>query len=97
MTADVPGPSEGETDRSSGPYTFEFEDGSVRAWHLTAEGVEPELVDDYEPALFVAGPEDALATLTTRLTSDPKVVEVGISRRSRQLLRSIQRLRMSRR
>ncbi len=56
------------------PYTFEFEDGRVREWHLTDEGATPVHVDDYTPSIFVAGPNESLATLRSRLESDPKVV-----------------------
>ena len=62
------------------PYTFEFEDGDVRAWSLTESGAEPTLVTDYTPSIFVSGPDDALATLRARLESDPKVVETGVER-----------------
>ncbi|WP_049926751.1 DNA polymerase domain-containing protein [Halopiger goleimassiliensis] len=56
------------------PYTFEFEDGCVREWHLTDDGAEPTVVEEYTPSLFVAGPEKPLADLRARLERDPKVV-----------------------
>ncbi len=59
------------------PYTFEFEDGTVRSWELTPDGAEP-TVEPYTPSIFVDGPDDALEALATRLASDPKVV--GIAR-----------------
>ncbi|WP_290817983.1 DNA polymerase domain-containing protein [Halovivax sp.] len=68
-------------DRTPGPYTFEFEDGSVREWHLTPDGAEPELVTDYEPALFVAGPDDALESLRALLAADPRVTDASVERR----------------
>ncbi|RQG95306.1 DNA polymerase domain-containing protein [Natrarchaeobius oligotrophus] len=55
------------------PYTFEFEDGTVREWTLTGDGAEPRLVEDYTPSLFVSGPDDALVDLRARLEDDPKV------------------------
>ncbi|MFC6716787.1 DNA polymerase domain-containing protein [Natrialbaceae archaeon GCM10025810] len=60
----------------SSPYTFEFDvdGGAVREWHLTDDGAEPRLVDDYAPSLFASGPDDALADLRERLESDPKVL-----------------------
>ncbi|SDK00571.1 type B DNA-directed DNA polymerase [Natronorubrum texcoconense] len=62
------------------PYAFEFDDGTVREWRLTDRGAEPTLVEDYTPALFVSGPDDALADLRARLESDPKTVETRVER-----------------
>ncbi|WP_254522444.1 DNA polymerase domain-containing protein [Natrinema caseinilyticum] len=62
------------------PYTFEFEDGTVREWTLTEEGAEPTAVADYAPSLFVAGPDGALAGLRERLEADPKVAAARTER-----------------
>ncbi|MCU4972666.1 DNA polymerase I [Halobacteria archaeon AArc-m2/3/4] len=61
-------------------YTFEFDGGTVRAWHLTAEGAESEGVD-YTPSLFVDGPDTALEALAERLATDPKVCATTFERR----------------
>lgn len=62
------------------PFTFEFEDGTVREWALTEEGAELTTVADYAPSLFVAGPDGALADLRDRLEVDPKVVATRTER-----------------
>ncbi|WP_276252511.1 DNA polymerase domain-containing protein [Halomontanus rarus] len=61
-------------------YTFEFDDGSVRAWNLTADGAESECVE-YTPSLVVDGPATALESLADRLASDPKVRTTEFERR----------------
>jgi DNA polymerase I len=53
--------------------TFEFQDRDVHEWHATSDGVEKRWNRDYEPALFVDGPRDALDTLQQALQRDPKV------------------------
>ncbi len=57
----------------TGPYTFEFEDGLVREWHLTEDGATFREVEHYQPSMFVSGSEDALSRIEDRLRSDPKV------------------------
>ncbi|WP_159903771.1 type B DNA-directed DNA polymerase [Salinirussus salinus] len=57
--------------------TCEFDDGTVREWHATADGVEQRTTDDYTPACYVDGPTDALDRLRTRLRTDPKVTSTG--------------------
>ena len=57
-------------------YTFEFDDGRVRAWALTDAGATPRWVD-YEPTIFVHSEHpDALAWLADVLAADPKVTGV---------------------
>jgi DNA polymerase I len=53
--------------------TCEFDDGTVREWHATADGVDQRTNDDYTPACYVDGPADALETLRASLLADPKV------------------------
>ena len=53
--------------------TCEFDDGDVREWHTTGDGVESRWNRDYEPALFVDGPRDALDTLQQALRPDLKI------------------------
>ncbi|TYT61406.1 DNA polymerase domain-containing protein [Natrialba swarupiae] len=62
------------------PYTFEFEGDTVREWTLTDTGAESRLVTDYQPSLYVSGPDDALSDLRVRLESDPKLVATRYER-----------------
>jgi DNA polymerase I len=57
--------------------TCEFDDGTVREWHATADGVERRTNHSYTPSLFVEGPTEVLATLADTLQSDPKVTDAG--------------------
>ena len=55
------------------PYTFEYEDGAVRAWALTETGVEATTDASYRPTVYAAGPADVRSWLADRLAADPKV------------------------
>ncbi len=57
--------------------TCEFDDGTVREWHATSDGVEQRVNPDYTPTLFVGGPTDVLETLDDALQRDPKVSGTG--------------------
>ena len=57
--------------------TCEFDDGTVREWHATADGVEQRTNDDYTPRCYVDGPTDALETLRASLRTDPKVTDTS--------------------
>jgi len=53
--------------------TIEFDEGDAIEWHLTDDGAEAVRREGYTPTLYVAGPDDALATVRERLDRDPKV------------------------
>jgi DNA polymerase I len=57
--------------------TCEFDDGTVREWHATADGIDRRRNGSYTPTCYVDGPTDALETLRDRLRTDPKVSSTG--------------------
>ncbi len=57
--------------------TCEFDDGTVREWHATSDGVEQRVNQDYTPTLFVDGPADVLNAVGDALQRDPKIATVG--------------------
>lgn len=80
--------------------TCEFQDGDVREWHATEDGVEQRWTRDYRPVLYVDGPETALGELQSGLHADPKVsdtefqawfTDLGDEQRSRVLAVSLDR------
>ncbi len=60
--------------------TCEFDDGTVRAWHATADGIERRVNESYTPACYVDGPADALDMLRATLRTDPKVTNTGFEK-----------------
>jgi DNA polymerase I len=80
--------------------TCEFQDGDVREWHATEDGVKQRWTRDYQPVLYVDGPEAALEALESALSDDPKVsdtefqewfTDLGDEQRSRVLAVSLDR------
>ncbi|WP_340101843.1 type B DNA-directed DNA polymerase [Salinibaculum salinum] len=60
--------------------TCEFQDGDVREWHATNQGVEQRWTRDYRPTIYVDGPREALEDLQYALRDDPKVASTGFER-----------------
>ncbi len=60
--------------------TCEFDDGTVREWHATGDGVERRTTHSYTPTLFVDGPRESLTALGDALGRDPKVDDTGFER-----------------
>ncbi|WP_435127849.1 type B DNA-directed DNA polymerase [Halobaculum sp. D14] len=61
--------------------SLEFVDGDVVEWRRGDAGVERRRVTDYEPALFVDGPDDTLDRLADWLAGDDRVTETGFAER----------------
>ena len=54
-------------------FKVDFMDEAVVEWTRTAGGVARTRVTDYQPSIYVEGPDDARADLAAALDADPKV------------------------
>ncbi|RDI72853.1 type B DNA-directed DNA polymerase [Halopelagius longus] len=63
------------------PFAFDFDDGAVVEWSKTPDGVESRRVTDYAPAMYLAGPEEALESLESPVAARGDVAAVSWDRK----------------